>query len=97
MPLMQPHCEKVDSMLSPGLVLLRWTSLNLGHFATSVTNSLEGLELLISRANDILGIQIQQVLQDITDTLLCELPGNEPWTMEEFVSKIKVSMQKIKI
>ncbi len=90
-PLMTPHYEKIDSMLSPGLVLLSWTSLNLGHYVDSVTASLESLELLIDRAKDMLGIQIEGVLEEIASTLLCDLPGNEPWTLEEFVSKIKVS------
>ena len=89
-PLMAPHLEKVDSMLSPGLVMLRWTSLNLGHFADSVTASLESLELLIKRARDILNIQIEGELESITSTLLCVLPDGEPWTMEEFVTNIKV-------
>lgn len=91
---MAPHLEKVNATLSPGLVLLTWTSLNLGHFSDSVTASLEKLELLINRARDILTIQIEGVLKDISFTLLCNLPDNEPWTMEEFVSSIKVSVQE---
>lgn len=90
-PLMEPHLEKVDNMFSPGLVLLRWTSLNLQHFADSVTTTLEELELLIDRARDMLSIQIEGVLKEITGTLLCDLPGNEPWTMEEFVARVTVS------
>ena len=89
-PLMTPHCEKVDEMISPGLSMLRWNSINLTHFSDSVTDALESLELLIDRSKDILDIQIEGVLKDITSTLLCELPGNEPWTIEEFVSRIKV-------
>lgn len=89
-PLMVPHCEKVDEMLSPGLTLLPWTSLNLAHFAESCTRSLDNLDLLISRVTDILEIQIEGELRDITSTLLCDLPDNEPWTIEEFISRIKV-------
>ncbi len=89
-PLMAPRCEKIDEMVSPGLTLLRWTSLNLEYFTISVENSLKELDLLIDRINDILEIQIEEVLRGITSTLLRELPGNEPWTIEEFVSRIKV-------
>lgn len=89
-PLMAPHIKKVDDMLSPGLTLLSWASLNLEHFADSVTASLDGLELLTDRAIDILDIRIEGVLQEISSTLVCKLPGNEPWTVEEFVSRIKV-------
>lgn len=88
--LMEPHCKKVDLMLGPGIVLLRWTSLNLTHFADSVTAAINTLDLLVGRAGDILAIQIEEVLDDINSTLLCDLPGNDPWTMEEFVSRIKV-------
>ena len=91
LPLMAPHLEKVDEMLSPGLTLLPWTSLNLPHFAESCRESLDKLELLIDRAKDILEIQIDGELSDITNTLICVLPDNEPWTIEEFVSKIKVT------
>jgi hypothetical protein len=97
LPLMAPHLEKIDSMLSPGLVLLRWTSLNLSHFANSVTSSLESLELLIDRARDILSIQIQGVLNTITSTLLCDLPENDPWPIEEFVSRIKVRYSSVTV
>ena len=87
---MTPHCKKVDVMLGPGLVLLRWTSLNLAHFADSVTAAIDNLDLMVGRVRDILGIQIEEVLEDINSTLLCDLPGNDPWTIEEFVSRIKV-------
>lgn len=90
-PLMAPHTEKIDEMLSPGLTLLTWTSLNLGQFADSCMASLDKLELLIERAKDILEIQIEGVLHEITNALICVLPGNEPWTIEEFVSKIKAN------
>ena len=91
-PLMGPHFEKVDDMLSPGLTLLNWSSLNLELFANSVTASLDSLELLVDRAKDILEIRIQGVLQEISSTLICSLPDSEPWTIEEFVSKIQVNI-----
>ena len=90
-PLMEPHIEKLNETLSPGLTLLRWTSLNLEHFSTTVTAVLEGFELLVSRANDILELQVEEGLSEISSTLICELPGSEPWTTEEFISRIKVA------
>ena len=91
-PLMVPQCEKVDDMLSPGLTLLSWASLNLEHFSDSVTASLDSLELLIDRSIDILDIRIEGVLQEVSSTLVCELPDNDPWTIEEFVSRNKVQL-----
>lgn len=92
---MAPHIEKVDEMLSPGLTLLPWTSLNLGHFADSCTASLDQLDLLIDRAKDILEIQIEGQLHSISTTLLCVLPDSEPWTMDEFISNIKASAKLV--
>lgn len=89
-PLMEPHIEKLNEVLSPGLTLLRWTSLNLDHFASTVTSSLEEFELLVTRGNDLLKLQIEGGLSEITSTLVCELPDNEPWTTDEFISRIKV-------
>lgn len=89
-PLMTPHLEKLNKILSPGLTLVHWTSLSLDHFSDTVASALDKLELLVNRSKDMLDIQIHGVLDKISSTLLCELPENEPWTLEEFVSRIKV-------
>ena len=89
-PLMTPHFEKLDEVLSPGLTLLRWTSLNLAHYASSVEAALDTLELLADRVTDLLTIQIEGVLKEISSTIICELPDNDPWTVDEFVSRNKV-------
>ena len=89
-PMMFPHLERVDEMVSPGLTILRWTSLNIEAFVDSVTTSLQSLELLIDRASDIWEIQIEGNLKAIQTTQLCVLPGSEPWTPDEFVSKTQV-------
>ena len=94
-PLMGPHLERVDEVISPGLTLLRWTSLNIGAFVESVQESLKELELLINRASDILEFRIEGVLKEIQATPLCELPDNEPWTMDEFVARTQVSTNLI--
>ena len=88
--LMAPHVEKVDEVISPGLTLLRWTSLNIGSFVESVYKALEELELLVDRVSNILELRIEGVLQNIQTTPLCELPDNDPWTVQQFVSKTQV-------
>lgn len=90
-PLMEPHLERIDEMLSPGLSILRWTSLNIRAFTESVHESLKKLELLIDRATDVLEVWIEEELRVIQSTKLCELPDNEPWTVEEFLQKTEVS------
>ena len=93
--LMGPHVEKVDEVISPGLTLLRWTSLNIGSFEDSVYKALEELELLVDRVTNILELRIEGVLQDIQTTPLCELPDNDPWTVHQFVSKTQVRINSV--
>ena len=88
--LMEPHLTKVDEMISPGLSILRWTSLNIRAFTESVHKSLQQLELLIDRAQDVLEVRINGELKKMQDTKLCELPDNEPWTVDEFLQKTEV-------
>lgn len=88
--LMDPHLEKVDEAISPGLTVLRWTSLNIEPFLQSVGDSLKELELLVEQVSDTLEFQIEGVLQDIQNTQLCDLPDSEPWTVHEFVNRTQV-------
>ncbi len=90
--MMVPHLEQIDKMISPGLTILRWTSLNIDAYVDSVTTSVKSLELLIDRAIDIWSIQIEGNLSAIQSTQLCELPENEPWTIEQFVNKTRVRL-----
>jgi len=88
--LMTPHCQKVDALIEPGLTYLNWSSLNIGSFIQCVHAGLHDLELLIDRASDIRTYRIENVLKDMSCVPLCELPDNEPWTIQDFVNKSKV-------
>ena len=39
LPLMAPHLERVEEVISPGLTMLRWTSLTLEHFLEAVAKA----------------------------------------------------------
>ena len=88
--LMVPHCQKVNDIIEPGLTFLTWSSLNIASFVQSIHKGLHSLELLIDRACDIRTYRIENVLKDMSCVPLCELPDNEPWTIQEFVNKTKV-------
>ena len=87
---MAPHFERVDEALSPGLTMLKWTSLNILAFVESVRSALSDVELLVDRANDILEFRIEGVYKQILSTPICELPENEPWTTDQLLSKARV-------
>ena len=88
---MSPHLAKVDAAIEPGLTMLNWTSLSLDVYMDSVYDALKGLELLIDRANDLVKFRIEAVLQEMSNTLLCELPSDAPWTVERFLKNTEVS------
>ena len=51
------------------------------------------LELLMSRTNDLVEFRIDAVLKEMSNTVLCELPADEPWTVEEFLQRTQVDCQ----
>ena len=90
--LMGPHLAKVDAVLGPGITKLTWTSLNMSTYVRSVYEALADLELLMDRANDLVEFRIDSVLREMAATSLCELPGDEPWTVEEFLETTQVGL-----
>ena len=89
-PLMSPHLAKVDAAVEPGLTMLNWTSLSLDTYLDSVYEAFKELELLIDRANDLVKFRIEAVLQEMSNTPLCELPSDAPWTIEKFLKNTEV-------
>ncbi len=49
------------------------------------------LELLMDRANDLCQFRINAVLFEMSTTTLCELPEDEPWTIEQFLQNTQVN------
>lgn len=85
-PLIGPHFEKVDEVLSPGLSVIRWSSLNLTAFVEAVNAALTELEQLIDRINGIHKDRIQVAFKCMLKVPLCELPDSETVTIDEFVA-----------
>ena len=84
--LMGPHLEKVDEVISPGLTLLRWTSLNINSFVDNVHKALKELELLVDRVNGIHEHRIQVVFDNMLRVPLCDLSATGTVTITEFTS-----------
>ncbi|XP_077576575.1 dynein axonemal heavy chain 5 isoform X2 [Stigmatopora nigra] len=84
-PLAMPHVVKVDEAIQPGLTSLNWTSMNIDKYLSNIEKSLEHLELLIDRVNDLVEFRIDAVLQEMSTSTLCILPEDEPVTCQDFV------------
>jgi dynein heavy chain len=81
---------KLDAAIDPGLTMLNWTSLNLATYLDSVYEALRELDLLLTRAQDLVTFRIDGVLNEMSVVPLCELPSDASWTVEEFLKNTEV-------
>ena len=91
---MNPHTDKVDKAIEPGINKLTWTSINIDAYMQSVYDALSKLELLIDRVNDLVEFRIEAVLHEMANMTLCELPEEEPWTVDEFLERTQMLCAK---
>ncbi|XP_078698147.1 dynein axonemal heavy chain 5-like [Branchiostoma floridae x Branchiostoma belcheri] len=84
-PLMKPVIGQIDDAIKPGLTMLSWTSLNIKQYIGEVYKVMEKVELLVKQVTDMLECRIDASLSDMSSTSLCELPEDEPISVEEFL------------
>ena len=96
-PLMTPHLAKLDAAIDPGLNMLNWTSLNLVTYIETVYEALQELDLLLTRAQDLVTYRIDGVLNEMSSIPLCELPTDISWSVEEFLKNTEVLKSFISI
>ena len=53
---------------------------------SQVYEKLSEVKVLIAKSSDILDCRIEEVLDSMSYTPLCDLPDNEPITLDEFVA-----------
>ncbi|XP_052061669.1 dynein axonemal heavy chain 8-like [Mytilus californianus] len=88
--LLGPTLKKVDIAMRPGVISHTWTSLSLPAYFEEVKIALKELKIVVKQVNDIKVIRIDNMLKEISETLLCELPEKTPWTVDEFMQKMEV-------
>ncbi|KAG9479366.1 hypothetical protein GDO78_012827 [Eleutherodactylus coqui] len=86
-PLMTPFISQIEEVLSPGLTQLTWTSLNIDKYIANVYSSLREVEQTCKEASDILECRIEKLLEDISDTLLVDLPEGDTITVPVFLER----------
>ena len=89
--LMGLHLAKVDDVIEPGLTTLSWSSIQIPDYIRSVYKALGELELLMDRVHDVTEFRIDAILKEMASTVLCELPEDEPWTVDRFLENTQVS------
>lgn len=86
------HVAVVDRALEPGLSELTWSSIGVEEYMANVHRKLADFELLMCRANDLVEFRIEAVLREMSTTMLCELPEEEPWPVDRFLEHTQVSI-----
>ena len=84
-------CFKVEGAISPGVSMLNWNSLNIPSYISNVYSRLREVDLLVKQVNDIRDARVDAVLKEISETVFCELPKEDPWTIDEFITKTQVT------
>ncbi|KAF8563204.1 hypothetical protein P879_10698 [Paragonimus westermani] len=84
-PLLRPSLEHLQKALSPGLCILGWCTTNIDDYVNKVRTELGALQLLTKRAADILQCRIEDVLDEMSMTSLCDLPEFEQLSMSDFI------------
>jgi dynein heavy chain len=87
--LFQPHIEQVDITLSPGLIVHRWTSLNLSEYVCDVQKSLKALEHLIDSAVGIHENRIMRTFSEMQKVPLLDVPSREAIEVDDFIKRTK--------
>ncbi|KAM8851316.1 dynein axonemal heavy chain 8-like isoform 1-T4 [Spinachia spinachia] len=83
--LMAPKIRNVESVLRHGAVLLTWSSFLLDKFFQNVDTALFELKHLVKTVLDICTIHIDDVLTDISETVLIDLPEYQASSMQELI------------
>ena len=82
---MVPHIEETNIALSPGLTILRWTSINLEGFLFTANKAIGSLEYLIDSALGIHNNRILEVFSQILQVSLTDVPSHEVISVEVFI------------
>ena len=92
--LMVPHLNEVDEVISPGLTIITWTSVNIQGYVEDVDKAVAELELLVDRVAEVKANRIDVALNEMLSVELLGLPpadeDADPITIQEFLNNTKV-------
>ena len=85
LPLMKPHTKQVDRAVRHGLIFTTWSSLNHQLFFHNVEKALNQLKRIIREVKDLKEARIDEVLLDITNTVLIDFDDESSFTTSKFL------------
>ncbi|OQS07437.1 dynein heavy chain [Thraustotheca clavata] len=84
--LLRPHFNDMEFKLRPGMITLTWTSMNIEAYRNHIHIGLQRLEELVTNINDIIENRVEKNLRIVSKTMLVDLPTDQSFSLEEFVS-----------
>ncbi|KAG2382014.1 hypothetical protein C9374_005806 [Naegleria lovaniensis] len=84
-PLLAPHIEELEKRIEPGVTTLSWTSMNISVYLKRINKTLEKLEDVILKINDIIDGRIQKNLNDISNCSFFNIPESNDNTLDQIV------------
>ncbi|KAJ8009361.1 hypothetical protein DPEC_G00088090 [Dallia pectoralis] len=84
--LLASKIKDVECVLRNGLVFLTWASFLLDSFFEDVDTALSELKRFQKKVRDICEMHIDAVLQDISETMLINLPEDKPSSLQDLIS-----------
>eukprot|EP00050_Salpingoeca_kvevrii_P002276 m.190165 g.190165 ORF g.190165 m.190165 type:complete len:4578 (-) comp10576_c0_seq1:102-13835(-) len=88
-PMLAPALERVNAAIEPGILKLSWMSVTLDAYLESVYSELRSFEILSKKIDDILSVRINAVLEEIQNTTIGILPGDEPMELQPFLDSFR--------
>ena len=85
-PLLKAHLAELEMVVAPGMTDLTWTSTNIDMYLKRVHRTIDNLELVVSKVNDMLHHRIDDNLKDAARIIMVDLPKDELVTLEEFAA-----------
>jgi dynein heavy chain len=85
--LLKPHLDNLEFLLRPGMVSLKWTSMNIDSYIHTLWMELNKLEQLVRSVNDIIDSRVDANLKHVNRIMLIDLPeeADGPVSLDDFV------------
>ncbi|KAL4452763.1 hypothetical protein ABPG75_008425, partial [Micractinium tetrahymenae] len=85
-PLLRPHLDDLQDKMQPGLLVLTWTSMNIDGYLHRFHQCLARTDELARKVGDIMANRIAANLAAVAGGRLLDLPADQTFTYDEFVS-----------
>ncbi|XP_043531467.1 dynein axonemal heavy chain 8-like [Chiloscyllium plagiosum] len=92
--LMTPKVNKIESILRQGVTLLNWSSLTLDQFFSDANVAINELITLLKTLIDLREMHIDEVLYEIAEKIMINLPEDHTLTLENMVAYNEVTFCK---